>query len=122
MTTLTATKRPLISDFSKRSAGTLRPPLASFRSRLDADTLTLLSIFGRTLYLLGLGTIGVVAITGQPPLFFLPLALFLFFVGCLRFGNSDARSPSPDLARIESGQAGGSSAFSAPLVDHDDLA
>jgi hypothetical protein len=66
MTTLAVPKAPLTSDFSKRSASSLRPPLASFRSRLDADTLTLLSVFGRTLYLLGLGTVGIVAITGQP--------------------------------------------------------
>jgi hypothetical protein len=48
----------------------------SVLSQLDSDTLDLLSILGRTLFLLGLGTVGVVAITGQPPLFFLPLALF----------------------------------------------
>jgi hypothetical protein len=117
MSTLTATKSTLTSDFSITSSGTLRSPLASFRSRLDADTLTLLSIFGRTMYLLGLGTIGIVTITGQPPLFLLPLALFLFFVSCLQRRNADTRSP--DLVRIESDQSGGSSVPNAPLVYHD---
>lgn len=66
----------------------------SVLSKLDGDTRDVLSILGRTLFVLGLGAVGVVAITGQPPLFFLPLALFLFFGSCLQWRQTAALRPA----------------------------
>jgi len=88
MTTLTAATMPINSQYPETTARPLVTSVDSIRSGLDADTRALLSIFSRTLYILGLGTIGVLAITGQPPLFFLPLALFLFFGSCLQWKQS----------------------------------
>jgi hypothetical protein len=100
---------------NSQSLGTTARPLAtsvdSIRSGLDADTRALLSILSRTLYLLGLGTIGVVAITGQPPLFFIPLALFLFFGSCLQW-----RQPAHARARAEGNE---SEIVAASSVNHE---
>jgi hypothetical protein len=85
MTALTTTTMPLNSQSSGTTARSLATSVDSIRSGLDADTRALLSILSRTLYLLGLGTVGVVAITGHPPLFFVPFALFLFFGSCLQW-------------------------------------
>ena len=55
---------------------------------LDPETRDVLSILGRTLFFLGLGTVAVVAVTGQLPLFFVPLGLFLFFGSALQWRQS----------------------------------
>jgi len=85
MTALTTAGMSLSSETLGTTARPTGMSVDSIHSGLDADTQALRSIFGRTLYLLGLGTIGVVAITGQPPLFFIPFALFLFFGSCLQW-------------------------------------
>jgi hypothetical protein len=79
---------PLNSLSSEATASPLATSVNSIRSGLDADNRVLLSILSRTLYILVLGTIGVVASAGQPPLFFIPLALFLTFGSCLQWRRS----------------------------------
>ena len=96
MTALTTAKTMLDSQNTDTIANPLSSTANSVRSALDSETRAFLSVLGRTLFLLGLGTIGVVAITGQPPLFFVPLAVFLFFVSCLQW-----RQPSPARAYAE---------------------
>jgi hypothetical protein len=118
MTALTAAKMPLSSQTIGTTANQLSASVDCISSGLDADPRALLSIFGRTLYLLGFGTIGVVAITGQPPLFFIPLALFLFFGSCLQW-----RQPSRVRARAEERQletVAASSVRREPFAVYDD--
>lgn len=88
MTALTTATMPLKSQSLETTARPLATLVGSIGSGLDADTRGLLSISSRTLFILGLGTIGVVSITGQPPLFFIPLALFLFFGSALQWRQS----------------------------------
>jgi hypothetical protein len=102
---------PLNSQSSDTTARSLATSVDSIRSDLDADDRALLSILNRTLYLLGLGTIGVVAITGQPPLFFIPLALFLLFGSSLQW-----RQSAKARARAEGRQ---SVTVTAPSVRHE---
>lgn len=67
---------------------------------LDADSKDLISILGRTLFLLGLGSIAAVAVTGQLPLFFLPLGVFLLFGSVLQWRQLDpAQPPAPHQHR-----------------------
>lgn len=120
MTTLTATKTPFNRQSGRVPARRFSAPFDSVRSGLDSDTRALLSVLGRTLYLLGLGTIGVVAVTGQPPLFFLPLALFLFFGSCLQWRQSNQSRVRGDL-RLSVGLPT-SSMRSGPLADYNDIA
>ena len=78
------------------AAGRASRLVASLPYRVDADTRGILAILGRTLFLLALATTGVLTITGQPPLFLLPLALFLFFGTFL-----DWKQPRPAAARAK---------------------
>ena len=60
----------------------------SAHPNLDPETKDMLSILGRTLFFLGLGTVAVVAATGKLPFFFVPLGLFLFFGSALQWRQS----------------------------------
>lgn len=120
MTALATSSMTLRNQFGGASARTAGSSFDSGLSGLDSETRALLSIFGRTLFLLGLGSAGVVAITGQPPLFFIPLALFLFFGSCLQW-----RQPSDTRASSEGMRSTGlvaSSARSQPFTGYDDKA
>jgi hypothetical protein len=99
MTTLTATKKFVNNQYRQTAVDLLHDAVVSVRSGFDAETRAMLSILGRTLYLLALGSIGVVFITGQPPLFLFPLALFLFFGSCLQW-----RQSSHLQARVEANE------------------
>lgn len=111
---------PLESQYTGTSAHPLGTSVESLRSGLDTDTRALLSIFGRTLYLLGLATIGVVAITGLPPLFFMPLALFLFFGSCLQWRQASRVRACPQGRQTETDAA--SPARHDPFVVYEDKA
>jgi hypothetical protein len=100
MTASTTATMPLNSLSAGATARPLATSVDSIRTGLDADARELLSVLSRTLYLLGLGTIGTLAITGQPPLFLISLALFLFFGSCMQWG----RSANP-RARAEGNQS-----------------
>ena len=66
---------------------------------LDPETKDVLSILGRTLFFLGLGTVAVVAVTGKLPLFFVPLGLFLFFGSALQWRQS-RRAGESEVRRV----------------------
>jgi hypothetical protein len=66
---------------------------------LDPETRDVLSILGRTFFFLSLGTVAVVAVTGQLPLFFVPLGLFLFFGRALQWRQS-RRANESDVRRM----------------------
>lgn len=120
MTASTTASMPLSNQTEGTLARTLDASFDSLLSGLDSDTRALLSILAQTLFLLGLGTAGVVAITGQPPLFFIPLALFLLFGICLQW-----RQPSHTRVSIEgirSTSLDASSARNQPFTGYDDKA
>lgn len=50
---------------------------------LDAEQRAMLGILGRTFFLLALGALAIVIVSGDFPWFLLPLGLFLFFGCCL---------------------------------------
>jgi len=85
MTALSTTQTFVATPSDLTIAGKLRPLYAPAEFNLDADSREMLSILGRALFLLSLGTVAVVAMTGQLPLFFLPLGLFLFFGSVLQW-------------------------------------
>ena len=58
---------------------------ARAESNLDSDSREMLSILGRTLFFLGLGTIVVITITGDLPMFFVPLGLFLLLGSAMQW-------------------------------------
>jgi len=88
MTTLSTTAKLPFNTHSHSLYTSLPNRFAdAIASSFDSDARAMISIFGRTLFLLGLGTIGIVATTGQPPLFFLPLALFLFAMSAMQWGR-----------------------------------
>lgn len=66
---------------------------------LDPETRDVLSILGRTLFFLGLGTVAVVAVTGKLPLFFVPLGLFLFFGSAVQWRQS-RRAGESEVRRV----------------------
>ena len=85
MTALSTTQTFVATPSALTRAAKLGSRYASAESNLDAESREMLSILGRTLFFLSLGTVAVVAITGQLPLFFLPLGLFLFFGSALQW-------------------------------------
>jgi len=85
MTALSTTQTFVATPSDLTIAGKLGPLYAPAEFNLDADSREMLSILGRALFLLSLGTVAVVAMTGQLPLFFLPLGLFLFFGSVLQW-------------------------------------
>lgn len=85
MTALTPVQGDVTTPSDLTIAGKLGPLYAPAESNLDADSRDMLSVLGRTLFFLSLGTVAVVAMTGQLPLFFLPLGLFLFFGSTLQW-------------------------------------
>lgn len=85
MTTLCTTQTLVVTPSDLTIAGKLGPLYAPTGSNLDDDSREMLSILGRALFFLSLGTVAVVAVTGQLPLFFLPLGLFLFFGSVLQW-------------------------------------
>jgi hypothetical protein len=111
---------PLNSQSSVSTARPLATSVDSIWTGLDADTRELLSVLGRTVYLLGLGTIGVVAVTGQPPLFFIPLALFLLFGSCMQWRPFASARARAKVARSETVAA--SSARHEPFCGYEDKA
>ena len=94
MTALSTTQTFVATPSDLTIAGKLVPLYAPAASNLDDDDREMLSILGRTLFFLSLGTVAVVAMTGQLPLFFLPLGLFLFFGSVLQW-----RLPVPARVR-----------------------
>lgn len=76
-------------------------PSALAHPNLDAETREALSILGRTLFFLGLGTVAVIAVTGKLPLFFVPLGLFLLFGSALQWRQS--RSAEESAVRSKRG-------------------
>jgi len=103
MTALSTTEGYVATTSEPTIAGKLLPLRAPSESDLNADSREMLSILGRTFYFLGLGTVAVVAVTGQLPLFFLPLGLFLFFGSALRW-----RRPHPARAATTQQECEGS--------------
>lgn len=85
MTALSTTQGFVTTPSDLTIAGKIGPLYASAESNLDADTRDMISVLGRTLFFLSLGTVAVVAFAGQLPLFFLPLGLFLFFGSALQW-------------------------------------
>ena len=85
MTALSTTECDVTTPSDLTITGKLGHLFATAESNLDADSRDMLSVLGRTLFFLSLGTVAVVAITGQLPLFFLPFGLFLFFGSALQW-------------------------------------
>jgi len=104
MTALSTTQGYVTTPSDLTIAGKLGPLFATAKSNLDADSRDMLSVLGRTLFFLSLGTVAVVAITGQLPLFFLPFGLFLFFGSALQWRQS--RRADDSAERLECGASG----------------
>jgi len=85
MTALSTVQGYVATPSDLTIAGKLGHLYTPAESNLDADSRDMLSVLGRTLFFLSLGTVAVVAMTGQLPLFFLPLGLFLFFGSALQW-------------------------------------
>ena len=90
MTALSTTEGYITKPSALTSAAKLGSRYAPAESNLDADSREMLSILGRTLFFLSLGTVAVVAITGQLPLFFLALGLFLFCGSAMQWRQTHA--------------------------------
>jgi len=73
-------------------AANVRTRPARSDASLDAEGREMLSILGRTFFILGLGAAMVISFTGQLPLFFLPLGLFLLFGSALQWRNARPRT------------------------------
>ena len=96
MTALSTTEGYVTTPSDLTITGKLGHLFATAKSNLDADSRDMLSVLGRTLFFLSLGTVAVVAITGQLPLFFLPFGLFLFFGSALQWRQTHpARAATP---------------------------
>jgi len=109
MTALTTTSLPYNNLTGAMSAPQGVARFSSMISGLDEDSRTLASILVRTLFILGLGALGILAVTGQPPLLLLPLALFLFFGSCMQW-----RHPRSARAHAERGPSSGCALSFAP--------
>ena len=95
MTALSTTKAYLNPNPNLAATGKSGLAYTPIRVNIDSETREILSMLGRTLFLLGLGTVGIVAITGKFPLFFLPLGVFLFFASCLPWRQTPRDRPAP---------------------------
>ncbi len=61
---------------------------------LDAEQRAMLDVLGRTFFLLALGALAIVTVSGDFPWFLLPLGLFLFFGCCLSWRQRQPGHPS----------------------------
>lgn len=100
MTALSTTEGYVTTPSDLTIMGKLGHLFATAESNLDADSRDMLSVLGRTLFFLSLGTVAVVTVTGQLPLFFLPFGLFLFFGSVLQWSQTHpARAATPQRKR-----------------------
>ena len=91
MTALSTTEGYVTTPSALTKAAKLGCRYGPAEPNLDTESREMLSILGRTLFFLSLGTVAVVAITGQLPLFFLPMGLFLFLGSALQWRQTRPR-------------------------------